>query len=163
MEGTNAMNASPYVAISLSFLLLQPRINLAGHQLAVGNSWLWSVDGVKVLVDPIIEGPLDFGIPWLYTGYKKVLKSLSLDDVIDTDVVLITQSLDDHMHVRTLKALAARRPDVPVIATPNGQAFLDSLFSMTLKALAARRPDVPVIATPNGQAFLDSLFSNVSA
>ncbi|CAI5996020.1 unnamed protein product [Closterium sp. NIES-64] len=129
MEGTNAMNASPYVAISLSFLLLQPRINLAGHQLAVGNSWLWSVDGVKVLVDPIIEGPLDFGIPWLYTGYKKVLKSLSLDDVIDTDVVLITQSLDDHMHVRTLKALAARRPDVPVIATPNGQAFLDSLFS----------------------------------
>ncbi|CAI7857989.1 unnamed protein product [Closterium sp. NIES-54] len=94
-----------------------------------GNSWLWSVDGVKVLVDPIIEGPLDFGIPWLYTGYKKVLKSLSLDDVIDADVVLITQSLDDHMHVRTLKALAARRPDVPVIATPNGKAFLDSLFS----------------------------------
>ncbi|GJP35825.1 hypothetical protein CLOM_g20375, partial [Closterium sp. NIES-68] len=60
-----------------------------------GNSWLWSVDGVKVLVDPIIEGPLDFGIPWLYCGYKKVLKSLKLDDVIDADLVLITQSLDD--------------------------------------------------------------------
>ncbi|XP_020595052.1 uncharacterized protein LOC110035152, partial [Phalaenopsis equestris] len=26
-----------------------------------GNSWLWSVDGVNVLVDPILVGNLDFG------------------------------------------------------------------------------------------------------
>lgn len=94
-----------------------------------GNSWLWEVEGVRILIDPIIVGPLDFGIPWLYTGRKKVLKTMSLDDVINSDVLLITQSLDDHMHANTLRQLAARRPDMPVIATPNGRAFLEALFT----------------------------------
>ncbi|KAK9903833.1 hypothetical protein M0R45_000940 [Rubus argutus] len=35
-----------------------------------GNSWLWDVGGVKILVDPILVGNLDFGIPWLYDAAK---------------------------------------------------------------------------------------------
>ncbi|GKF76117.1 hypothetical protein Tco_0225561, partial [Tanacetum coccineum] len=40
-----------------------------------GNSWLWEVGGVKLLVDPILVGNLDFGIPLLYDASKKYLKN----------------------------------------------------------------------------------------
>lgn len=40
-----------------------------------GNSWLWDVGGLKILVDPILVGNLDFGIPWLYDAAKKFLKN----------------------------------------------------------------------------------------
>jgi Beta-lactamase superfamily domain len=36
-----------------------------------GNSWHWSVGGVRLLVDPIFS-TLDFGIPMLYSADKKV-------------------------------------------------------------------------------------------
>ncbi|KAG6620280.1 hypothetical protein I3842_Q072200 [Carya illinoinensis] len=42
-----------------------------------GNGWSWEVDGLKLLVDPILVGNLDFGIPWLYDAAKKVLKNFS--------------------------------------------------------------------------------------
>ena len=29
---------------------------------------------MKVLIDPIMEGPLDFSIPWLYEAYKNVTR-----------------------------------------------------------------------------------------
>lgn len=38
-----------------------------------GNSWLWSLGGVNILVDPILVGKLDFGIPWLYEAAKKYI------------------------------------------------------------------------------------------
>lgn len=31
------------------------------------------MEGVNVLVDPILVGNLDFGVPWLYDAAKKVL------------------------------------------------------------------------------------------
>ncbi|MCO5558500.1 hypothetical protein L7F22_012085 [Adiantum nelumboides] len=39
-----------------------------------GNSWLWNVLGLQILVDPVLVGNLDFGIPWLYDASKKTLK-----------------------------------------------------------------------------------------
>ncbi|KNA16293.1 hypothetical protein SOVF_090300 [Spinacia oleracea] len=94
-----------------------------------GNSWLWEVGGVKLLVDPILVGSLDFGIPWLYDATKKFLKNFQLSDIPEVDCLLITQSLDDHCHVKTLKPLSAKFPNLRVVATPNAQAILDSLFS----------------------------------
>ncbi|KAJ6868743.1 hypothetical protein NC651_033737 [Populus alba x Populus x berolinensis] len=44
-------------------------------EIAQGNSWLWEVGGANILVDPILVGNLDFGIPWLYDAAKKVLKN----------------------------------------------------------------------------------------
>ncbi|CAM9433796.1 unnamed protein product [Choristocarpus tenellus] len=35
------------------------------------NSWMWEVNGLRVLVDPLF-GTLDFGIPALFRGEKKV-------------------------------------------------------------------------------------------
>ncbi|XP_059282939.1 uncharacterized protein LOC132036588 isoform X2 [Lycium ferocissimum] len=43
-----------------------------------GNSWLWEVGGLKILVDPILVGNLDFGIPWLYDAAKKILKNFQV-------------------------------------------------------------------------------------
>ncbi|KAL6187914.1 hypothetical protein ACLB2K_039309 [Fragaria x ananassa] len=94
-----------------------------------GNSWLWDVGGVKLLVDPILVGTLDFGIPWLYDAAKRFLKNFQLTDIPEVDCLLITQSLDDHCHLKTLKPLSEKHPTLRVIATPNAKALLDPLFS----------------------------------
>ncbi|XP_015895668.3 uncharacterized protein LOC107429489 [Ziziphus jujuba] len=94
-----------------------------------GNSWLWDAGGVKILVDPILVGNLDFGIPWLYDAAKKFLKNFQLSDLPEIDCLLITQSLDDHCHLKTLKPLSEKYPNLRVIATPNAKQLLDPLFS----------------------------------
>ena len=43
-----------------------------------GNSWLWELGGINILVDPILVGNLDFGIPWLYDAAKKFLKNFQV-------------------------------------------------------------------------------------
>ncbi|PKA57534.1 hypothetical protein AXF42_Ash020078 [Apostasia shenzhenica] len=93
-----------------------------------GNSWLWNFEGVKALVDPILVGNLDFGVPWLYDASKKVLTSFRIEDVPELDCLLITQSLDDHCHIKTLKPLAEMFPDLPVFSTPNAEFILSPLF-----------------------------------
>lgn len=93
-----------------------------------GNSWLWDVNGVTILVDPILVGNLDFGIPWLYDASKKVLKNFRLEDLPEVDCLLITQSLDDHCHLKTLKPLSEKVPDLRVISTPNAESKLSPLF-----------------------------------
>ncbi|RYR56517.1 hypothetical protein Ahy_A05g022220 [Arachis hypogaea] len=94
-----------------------------------GNSWLWNVGGANILVDPILVGNLDFGIPWLYDAAKKVLKKFQLSDLPEIDCLLITQSLDDHCHLKTLNPFSQKFPNVRVIATPNAKTLLDPLFN----------------------------------
>uniref|UniRef100_A0A7N0T5Q9 Metallo-beta-lactamase domain-containing protein n=1 Tax=Kalanchoe fedtschenkoi TaxID=63787 RepID=A0A7N0T5Q9_KALFE len=94
------------------------------------NGWLWEVNGLKLLVDPILVGNLDFGMPWLSDGAKKTLKNFSLSDLPDQiDCLLITQSLDDHCHLRTLRPLSQKYPNLRVIATRNAKTLLDPLFT----------------------------------
>eukprot|EP00850_Spirogloea_muscicola_P006676 SM000032S12060 [mRNA] locus=s32:329939:334496:+ [translate_table: standard] len=94
-----------------------------------GNSWLWSVAGVNVLLDPVLVGELDFNMPFLYSAKKKVLKDFSLEQLPPLDCLLITQSLDDHCHKKTLGPLSQKLPDLRVIATPNAEAFLSKHFN----------------------------------
>lgn len=54
---------------------------------------------------------------------------VQLSDIPEVDCLLITQSLDDHCHLKTLKPLSKKYPNLRVIATPNAKALLDSLFS----------------------------------
>ncbi|ESQ33906.1 hypothetical protein EUTSA_v10009499mg [Eutrema salsugineum] len=63
-----------------------------------GNSWLWQTCGLNILVDPILVGNLDFGIPWLYEAAKRFLKGFK------------------------------KSPGIKVIATPNAKPLLDPLF-----------------------------------
>lgn len=95
------------------------------------NSWVWEVaGGFRILVDPILVGNLDFGVPWLFDAAKKRLRDgvVGVDDFLGAvDLLLITQSLDDHCHVRTLKKLSARAPHLPVVTTPNAQPIIGAL------------------------------------
>ncbi|XP_037438930.1 uncharacterized protein LOC119306963 [Triticum dicoccoides] len=96
------------------------------------NGWLWELPGgFRVLVDPILVGNLDFGIPWLFDAAKKTLPNPNSQPdaglLAGVDLLLITQSLDDHCHLRTLTQLAAVRPGLPVVATPNARPILSAL------------------------------------
>ncbi|CAI8595697.1 unnamed protein product [Vicia faba] len=93
-----------------------------------GNSWLWNVGGPNILVDPILVGNLDFGIPWLYDASKKFLNNFQLSDLPEIDCLLITQSLDDHCHLKTLNPFSQKFPNTKVISTPNAKTLLDPLF-----------------------------------
>ncbi|XP_071926992.1 uncharacterized protein [Coffea arabica] len=108
-------------------------------------SWLWEVGDVKILVDPILVGNLDFGIPWLYDAAKKVLKNFQLDNLPQIDCLLITQSLDDHCHLRTLKPLSQKYPGLRVIATPNAKPLLDPLFSNVTYLEPGEESEIDVI------------------
>uniref|UniRef100_A0A0G4HRD2 Metallo-beta-lactamase domain-containing protein n=1 Tax=Chromera velia CCMP2878 TaxID=1169474 RepID=A0A0G4HRD2_9ALVE len=97
------------------------------------NSWFWKVNGVSLLVDPVIEGALDFGIPSVYSGVKKIVPSrvaeLPPQFTAGADAVLITQGLDDHCHLRTLKALAKILPElVPLVVAPSAFSKVASVF-----------------------------------
>lgn len=94
-----------------------------------GNSWLWNLGGVNILVDPILVGKLDFGIPWLYAAAKKYIKEFQIEDLPELDCLLITQSLDDHCHVKTLEPLSKINPSLQVISTPNAESLLNPLFT----------------------------------
>lgn len=53
---------------------------------------------------------------------------MQLSDLPEVDCLLITQSLDDHCHLKTLEPLSKMSPDLKVIATPNAKPLLDPLF-----------------------------------
>nr|ACO87667.1 Zn-dependent hydrolases of the beta-lactamase fold [Brachypodium sylvaticum] len=98
------------------------------------NGWIWELQsGFRILVDPILVGNLDFGIPWLFDAAKKTLTPADGDSSgailrdPKVDLLLITQSLDDHCHLRTLKELSAVAPGLPVVTTPNAQPIVSKL------------------------------------
>ncbi|CAN6335301.1 unnamed protein product [Urochloa humidicola] len=118
---TNTMSSSRKLKVALKLTYLEI------------NSWVWEVEAppqqVRILVDPLVVGNLDFGAPWLFDGAKKDpgVKALCVEDLLPADLLLITQSLDDHCHIRTLTQLSAMAPDLSVVTTPNAQPVLDSL------------------------------------
>ena len=91
------------------------------------NGWLLSTGGATILIDPILEGALDFGIPYMYSASKRKLPPNGLCDELPTiDCLLITQGWDDHAHTRTLKKLAnVLDSDVHVIAPPSARGALE--------------------------------------
>ena len=46
------------------------------------NGWIITAGGVTVLVDPILEGGLDFGIPSIYSAQKRSLPASGLLDAL---------------------------------------------------------------------------------
>ena len=93
------------------------------------NGFVLSTNGLTILIDPILEGPLDFGIPEFYTAKKRNLPPTDLIDALPPiDCILLTQGLDDHAHVRTLTKLAsdARFDAVPIVAAPSAEAALEA-------------------------------------
>jgi hypothetical protein len=59
-----------------------------------GNSWLWEVAGLQILVDPVLVGNLDFGIPFLYDAAKKskLMKEYNVRETIIICLLLLLLS-----------------------------------------------------------------------
>eukprot|EP00197_Chlamydomonas_leiostraca_P013760 CAMPEP_0202865702 /NCGR_PEP_ID=MMETSP1391-20130828/6305_1 /ASSEMBLY_ACC=CAM_ASM_000867 /TAXON_ID=1034604 /ORGANISM="Chlamydomonas leiostraca, Strain SAG 11-49" /LENGTH=283 /DNA_ID=CAMNT_0049545569 /DNA_START=222 /DNA_END=1072 /DNA_ORIENTATION=+ len=89
----------------------------------------FNATGVRVLVDPWLVGDLTFAEQdWLYRGKKRVIGRTLRVDVSqvasETDVLVLTQSLDDHAHLPTLRVFPK---SVPVVANPSAAAIARSL------------------------------------
>ena len=91
------------------------------------NTFIFQLGDVKIFSDPVMS-QLDFGIPAVYRGNKKVIdENLELELAAETsDVVMISQSYDDHAHTPTLKKLAVMRPGMPYLCPPSAKTLLMS-------------------------------------
>ena len=91
------------------------------------NSWDIKLDEIRILLDPVLIGNLDFGIPLLYKGERLVIDgNQELQDLSKvTDYILITQGFDDHAHTPTLKKLLTLCPNMPYICPPSARSILE--------------------------------------
>jgi hypothetical protein len=108
-------------------------VTLCFHE---GNSWhiKFQSSKARALVDPWLVGPLTFfDQAWLYTAEKKALRgdnssptpAIDVQAIADdTDVVLLSQYLDDHTHMPTLEALPR---SLRVVAQPQAAERIASL------------------------------------
>lgn len=92
------------------------------------NCWLYKTGKLTILVDPVLASPLDFGIPFLYKGEKKVINGPELLKKLSSEVdyVLISQGIDDHAHKPTLTSLNKLNPTMRYIAPPSSIGILQS-------------------------------------
>ncbi|MEM8778550.1 MAG: MBL fold metallo-hydrolase [Cyanobacteria bacterium P01_G01_bin.49] len=85
------------------------------------NTWLIEIAGKRILLDPWLVGSLTFGnLEWLFKGVKS--ETYEIKDPID--LILLSQGLEDHAHIPTLKTLDHQ---IPVIASPNGAKVVKEL------------------------------------
>jgi L-ascorbate metabolism protein UlaG (beta-lactamase superfamily) len=96
------------------------------------NGWLLTMNnGVTVLIDPILEGALDFGVPQLFKGEKRVLPSSGLTEQLpleSIDCLLLSQGLEDHAHVQSLtkwrQVCEQKHKQLPIVAPPSAKGAL---------------------------------------
>ncbi|MEL4897722.1 MBL fold metallo-hydrolase [Crocosphaera sp. Alani8] len=93
------------------------------------NSWLIEISGKRILLDPWLTGSLVFGnLDWLFKGVKS--KTHHLDKPVD--LILLSQGLNDHAHIPTLKELDH---NIPVVASPSGAKVVTELGYKNVETL----------------------------
>lgn len=93
------------------------------QRLNMDNSWFLQLKGLRLLVDPWLEGvEIDF-FRWFNMQWHKT-QPLPFDQLPYFDAVLITQKYPDHFHRATLKRLAPKR----IIAPASIEHKLTKLF-----------------------------------
>ena len=71
------------------------------QRLNMDNSWYLEMEGLKLLIDPWLEGTeIDF-FPWFNTQWHRT-KPIDYSNLPAFDAVLITQKYPDHFHKETL-------------------------------------------------------------
>lgn len=93
------------------------------------NSWLITLGGKRILLDPWLVGPLMFGdTPWLFQAQRR--QPIAIPEAVD--VILLSQGLPDHAHPPTLAQLPKAWP---VVTSPNGEKLVRSLNYETVHSL----------------------------
>ncbi|WOD38685.1 MBL fold metallo-hydrolase [Nodosilinea sp. E11] len=94
------------------------------------NSWLLTVGGQRILVDPWLVGDLVFGQqPWLFRGTHPQARSIPPN----IDLILLSQGLEDHAHPPTLEALDR---SIPVVGSPSAAKVVERLGYSQITALS---------------------------
>ncbi len=94
------------------------------------NSWLMSMGGKQILVDPWLVGPLVFGnLPWLFKSDRPIPRPIPEN----IDLIVLSQGLEDHTHPPTLKQLDR---NIPVVASVNAAKIVRELGYNKVTALA---------------------------
>lgn len=89
------------------------------------NSWIFQLAGKTILVDPWLVDPMVFyGQSWLFTAYHKTPPVFKPDTLPPIDLILLSQGVDDHCHVPTLKQLDR---SIPVVASPTAAKVVTQL------------------------------------
>ncbi|GLI64083.1 hypothetical protein VaNZ11_007252 [Volvox africanus] len=105
----------------------------------------FNASGVRVLIDPWFVGELTFGgADWLFEGRKRVIgrdTRVDMQQVLaETDVLVITQGLDDHCHIPTLSAVSNKA--IPVVTNPDGAAQMRPLGFTNITVLTPGKATV---------------------
>jgi L-ascorbate metabolism protein UlaG (beta-lactamase superfamily) len=89
------------------------------------NSWLLEIDDLQILIDPWLVDPIMFyGSPWLFEVKHIQPPCYTPATLPSINLILITQSLDDHCHQPTLAQLSKQ---IPVIAAPSAVKIVEKL------------------------------------
>lgn len=85
------------------------------------NTWLWEINGKRILVDPWLVGELVFlNAPWFFEG--KNPQPASIPEHLD--LILLSQGLPDHTHPETLRQIDRQ---IPVVCSPNAVGTVTTL------------------------------------
>lgn len=99
------------------------------------NSWIFTVAGQTILVDPWLVDPLVFyGLPWLFTAYHNTPLAFTPETLPPIDLILLSQGQDDHCHKPTLSRLDR---SIPVIASAAAAKGVTALGYHQVTALTA--------------------------
>jgi L-ascorbate metabolism protein UlaG (beta-lactamase superfamily) len=89
------------------------------------NSWLLNIDGLQILIDPwLVDAVVFYGAPWLFEVKHVEPPCYTPETLPSIDLILISQSLDDHCHQPTLAQLSKQ---IPVIAAPSAVKIVQKL------------------------------------
>ncbi|HEY9801904.1 MAG TPA: MBL fold metallo-hydrolase [Leptolyngbyaceae cyanobacterium] len=94
------------------------------------NSWLLEFGEQRILIDPWLVDVLTFGnLDWFFKGSRS--QQLPIPENID--LILLSQGLEDHAHLPTLKQL---NRNIPVVASPNAAKVVQGLGFTSITSLA---------------------------
>ncbi|RAM49673.1 MAG: MBL fold metallo-hydrolase [Hapalosiphonaceae cyanobacterium JJU2] len=94
------------------------------------NSWLVEIADKRILIDPWLVDKLSFGNQdWFFKGYRTQDRPIPEN----IDLILLSQGLEDHAHIPTLKQLDY---NIPVVASPNAAKVVQQLGYTQITVLA---------------------------
>jgi L-ascorbate metabolism protein UlaG (beta-lactamase superfamily) len=89
------------------------------------NSWLLNIADLQILIDPwLVDSVVFYGSPWLFEAKHFKPPCYTPTTLPSIDLILISQSLDDHCHQPTLRQLSKQ---IPVIAAPSAVKIVEQL------------------------------------
>jgi L-ascorbate metabolism protein UlaG (beta-lactamase superfamily) len=115
------------------------------------NSWLLTIADLQILIDPwLVDSIVLYNSPWLFEVKHIEPPCYTPATLPKIDLILISQSLDDHCHQPTLAQLSKQ---IPVVAAPSAVKTIEKLGYDRVISLApwetyTLNEQVEITATP---------------